>query len=35
MVKCADAGDPFLDKHPESEIAVACNLIVEKIMGGE
>ena len=35
MVKCADTGDPFLDKHPESEIAVACNVIIEKIMGGE
>jgi Mrp family chromosome partitioning ATPase len=35
MVECADAGDPFLDKHPESEIAEACNLIIEKIMGGE
>jgi Mrp family chromosome partitioning ATPase len=33
--KCADAGDPFLVKHPESEVAKACSLIVEKIMGGE
>ena len=33
MVKCADTGDPFLDKHPESEIAEACNLIIEKIIG--
>jgi Mrp family chromosome partitioning ATPase len=31
----ADAGHPFLDKHPESEVAEACNLIVNKIMGGE
>jgi len=35
MVKCADAGDPFLDKHPESEIVEACNLIIEKIVGGK
>jgi Mrp family chromosome partitioning ATPase len=33
MVKCADAGDPLIDKHPKSEIAEACNLIIEKIMG--
>jgi ATP-binding protein involved in chromosome partitioning len=33
--ECADAGDPFLQKHPESEVAEACNLIIEKIMGGE
>jgi Mrp family chromosome partitioning ATPase len=31
----ADTGHPFLDKHPESEVAEACNLIVNKIMGGE
>ena len=31
----ADTGDPFLVKHPESEVAEACNLIVNKIMGGE
>lgn len=34
MAGCADAGDPFLDKHPESEVAEGCNLIIEKIMGG-
>jgi Mrp family chromosome partitioning ATPase len=34
MGVCADTGDPFLDKHPESEVAEACNLIIEKIMGG-
>jgi hypothetical protein len=33
MVKCADAGDLFLDKHPESEVVEACNLIIEKIIG--
>ena len=33
MVKCADAGDPFLDKHPESGVSQACNLIIEKIIG--
>jgi len=31
---CADAGDLFLEKHPESEVAEACNLIIEKIIGG-
>jgi len=31
----ADTGEPFLQKYPESEVAEACNLIVEKIMGGE
>ena len=34
MGVCADTGDVFLDKHPESEVAEACNLIIEKIMGG-
>jgi len=33
MGVCADAGDLFLEKHPESEIAEACNLIIEKIIG--
>jgi Mrp family chromosome partitioning ATPase len=35
MVECADAGDPILQKYPESEVAEACNLIIEKIIGGE
>jgi Mrp family chromosome partitioning ATPase len=35
MVECADARVPLLGKHPESEVAEACNLIIEKIMGGE
>jgi Mrp family chromosome partitioning ATPase len=34
MAECADAGEPFLEKYPESEVAEACNLITEKIMGG-
>jgi Mrp family chromosome partitioning ATPase len=34
MVECADTGDPFLKKYPKSEVAEACNLIIEKIMGG-
>jgi len=34
MGVCADAGDLFLEKHPESEVAEACNLIIEKIIGG-
>jgi hypothetical protein len=28
-------GGPFLERHPESEVAEACNLIIEKIMEGE
>ena len=31
MGACADAGDLFLERHPESEVAQACNLIIEKI----
>jgi hypothetical protein len=27
--------ETLLDKHPESEVPEACNLIIEKIMGGE
>jgi len=34
MVECADAGDPFLEKHPKSEVAEACNLLIDKILGG-
>ncbi len=34
MGVCTDAGDLFLEKHPESEVAEACNLIIEKIIGG-
>ena len=34
MAECADAGEPFLEKHPESEVAVGCNLIAEKIVAG-
>jgi Mrp family chromosome partitioning ATPase len=33
MGQCADAGDLFLEKHPKSEVAEACNLIIEKIIG--
>ena len=33
-VECADAGEPFLEKYPESEVTESCNLIIEKIMGG-
>ena len=32
MGECVDAGDLFLEKHPESELAQACNLIVAKII---
>jgi len=34
MDECTDAGDLFLEKHPESEVAEACKLIIEKIIGG-
>jgi Mrp family chromosome partitioning ATPase len=33
MGECADAGNLFLEKHPESEVAQACNLVIEKIIG--
>ena len=32
MDKCVDAGDLFIEKHPESEVAEACDLIVAKII---
>jgi len=35
MAECADAGEPFLDKYPESEIAEGFKLITEKIMDGQ
>ena len=31
MGGCADSGDLFFEKHPDSEVAQACNLIIEKI----
>ena len=34
MVECADSGVPLLEKYPESEVAEACNLIIDKIWGG-
>ena len=34
FVECDDAGGPFLQKYPESEVAEACNLIAEKVMEG-
>jgi len=34
MAECADAGELFLEKYPESEVAQACNLIIDKILGG-
>jgi Mrp family chromosome partitioning ATPase len=33
MVECANAGDLYHVKHPESEVAEACDLIIEKIIG--
>ena len=35
MDACADSGDLFIEKHSDSEVAEACKLIIEKIMGGE
>jgi len=35
MVECADTGEPLLEKYPESEVAKGCNLIIDKILGGE
>lgn len=34
IADCIDAGEPFLEKHPESEVAEAYKLISEKIMWG-
>jgi ATP-binding protein involved in chromosome partitioning len=34
MVECADAGEPLLEKYPESEVAEACNLIIDKTWVG-
>ena len=35
MVKCADAGESYMEKYPDSEVTKAYNQIVEKIMEGE
>jgi ATP-binding protein involved in chromosome partitioning len=35
MVKCADAGESYMEKHPDSEVTKAYNQVVEKIMQGE
>ena len=32
MEVCRDSGDLFIEKHPNSEVAQACNLIIEKII---
>ena len=34
LEECTDAGEPSLEKYPESEVAEACNRIIKKIMGG-
>lgn len=34
MVECADAGESYLEKHPDSEVTQAYNEIAEKIMKG-
>ena len=31
LAECADAGKTFLEKHPESEVAEGCNLIIKKL----
>jgi hypothetical protein len=33
MIRCAGTGELLLKKYPESEVALGCNLIIEKIMG--
>jgi Mrp family chromosome partitioning ATPase len=33
MVRCADAGESYMEKHPDSEVTEAYNRIVAKIMG--
>jgi len=35
MVKCADAGESYMEKYPDSEVTKAYNQIVAKIMQGE
>jgi len=35
MVQCADTGQSYMDKYPESEVTKAFNQIVETIMQGE
>jgi Mrp family chromosome partitioning ATPase len=35
FIECDDGGGPFLEKYPESEVVEACNIIVDKIMGGD
>jgi len=35
MVQCADAGESYMEKYPDSEVTKAYNQIVEKIMEGE
>jgi ATP-binding protein involved in chromosome partitioning len=35
MVQCADAGESYMEKYPDSEVTEAYNQIVEKIMVGE
>jgi len=35
MVRCADAGESYTEKHPDSEVTKAYNQIVARILGGE
>jgi ATP-binding protein involved in chromosome partitioning len=35
MVQCADAGESYMDKYPDSEVTAAYDRVVAKIMGGE
>jgi ATP-binding protein involved in chromosome partitioning len=35
MVQCADSGESYMDRYPDSEVTAAYNRVVAKIMGGE
>ena len=35
LAESADAGEPFVEKYPESEAARGCDLIVEKLLKGD
>ena len=34
MVKCADAGESYMEKYPDSEVTKAFNQVVAKIIEG-
>jgi ATP-binding protein involved in chromosome partitioning len=35
LAESADAGEPFMEKYPESEAAQGCDFIVEKLLKGK